>query len=62
MGPPDWGFFVPFLGREVQFYAFLLLAEPRCAIRGLGITTISSYGTTQCLFGVLVVPLTETFQ
>ncbi|GHO94883.1 MFS transporter [Reticulibacter mediterranei] len=29
---------------------------------GLGITTIISYGTTQYLFGVLVVPISQSFQ
>src|SRR5438034_2352446 len=40
--------------RRTLYYGWLLMVV-------LGITTIISYGTTQYLFGVLVVPLDATF-
>ena len=40
--------------REAPYYGWVLMVV-------LGITTIISYGTTQYLFGVLVVPLDATF-
>jgi MFS family permease len=40
--------------RQVPYYGWVLMVV-------LGITTIISYGTTQYLFGVLVVPLDVTF-
>ena len=40
--------------REAPFYGWVLMVV-------LGITTIISYGTTQYLFGVLIVPLDATF-
>lgn len=40
--------------RETPYYGWVLMVV-------LGITTIISYGTTQYLFGVLVVPLDATF-
>jgi nitrate/nitrite transporter NarK len=39
---------------QVPYYGWVLMVV-------LGITTIISYGTTQYLFGVLVVPLDATF-
>src|SRR5258707_6792190 len=40
--------------RRTPYYGWVLMVV-------LGITTIISYGTTQYLFGVLVVPLDATF-
>ncbi|GAC1453593.1 MAG: hypothetical protein PVSMB2_00720 [Ktedonobacteraceae bacterium] len=40
--------------RETLYYGWVLMVV-------LGITTIISYGTTQYLFGVLVVPIDATF-
>src|SRR5271165_6772652 len=40
---------------RVPYYGWVLMVV-------LGVTTIISYGTTQYLFGVLVVPMHTTFQ
>jgi MFS family permease len=50
--PPGW--FLLFPPISSLYYGWVLVVA-------LGITTIISYGTTQYLFGVLVVPLSETF-
>ena len=42
------------LAHQAPYYGWMLMVV-------LGITTIISYGTTQYLFGVLVVPLHATF-
>ena len=41
--------------RRRLYYGWVLVAV-------LGITTIISYGTTEYLFGILIVPLAATFQ